>query len=78
MAATKIILTIGEQIDRARDGRTQTHIISKMNAIAKERKLEDWIMDDSKFSRKKLGHDEFTAEELEILSEVLGTEISIA
>lgn len=70
MAAAKIKLSIGEQIDRAKDGRTQTSIIEKM----KERGIE---IDDSKFSRKKLSRleDVFTQEELKVLSEILGTTI---
>ena len=70
MAATKIILTIAEQIDRAREGRTQTYIIKQMRDAG----IDD--IDDSKFSRKKLGHDQFTEKELQVLSEILGTELS--
>lgn len=75
--ASKVILTIGEQIDRAKEGRTQTFIIAKMNDLARAKKI-DWSIDDSKFSRKKLGHEEFSTIDLELLSEVLGTEITMS
>lgn len=67
MATKKAALTIGEQIDRARDGRSQTSIVIKM----KEAGLE---ITDVTFSRKKKGHDTFTPEELAALSEILGTD----
>lgn len=69
--AVKIKLTIAEQIDRATDGRSQTSIVEKMvEAGSKE-------MTEVKFSRKKLGRagDSFSKEDLEILSQVLGTTI---
>ena len=67
--AVKTKLSIGEQIDRAKDGRSQTSIIEKMKAAG----IQD--MDDYKFSRKKLSRDnfKFTEEELKVLSEILGT-----
>lgn len=69
--AVKTKLTIAEQIDRARDGRTQTSIIEKMKDAGVEG------MDDFRFSRKKLEKDgyKFSPEELKALSEILGTTI---
>lgn len=69
--ATKTSLTIAEKIDRAKNGRTQLWIISKMNEILKE------PITDVKFSRKKLGVDEFTPEEIATLSTVLEIDLSI-
>lgn len=69
--AVKAKLTIAEQIDRAADGRSQTSIVEKMiEAGSKD-------MTEVKFSRKKLARagDSFTKEDLEILSQVLGTAI---
>ncbi len=63
----KLELTLEEKIDRARNGRSQTWIISKMNEIGCE-------LTDSKFSRKKKGHETFTEDELKALSTVLETE----
>lgn len=71
MATKKTALTIGEQIDRARDGRSQTSIVIKM----KEAGLE---ITDVTFSRKKKGHDIFTPEELAALSEILGTDFKLS
>ena len=70
MATKKAALTIGEKIDRARDGRSQTSIVIKM----REAGITD--ITDVTFSRKKRGHDTFTEQELTVLSEVLGTEIT--
>lgn len=67
--AVKIKYTIGEQIDRAKDGRTQTWIVNKMNESGIE-------ITETQFSRKKKGHEKFTDEELKSLSEVLGTEVN--
>lgn len=66
--ATKVKLSIGEQIDRARDGRSQTSIVNKMREAGVD-------IDEVKFSRKKNGHEIFTPEELKALSEILGTEL---
>lgn len=72
--AVRTKLTIAEQIDRARDGRTQTSIIEKM----KDAGVKD--IDDFRFSRKKLEKDgyKFTPEEISVLSEILGTEITMS
>lgn len=70
MATKKAVLTISEQIDRARDGRSQTSIVNKMIEAGIEG------LTDVTFSRKKKGHDTFTPEELKALSEILGTEIT--
>lgn len=69
--AVKVKLTIAEQIDRARDGRTQTSIVEKMKLAGMDK------IDDYSFSRKKLEKDgyKFTPEELAALSEILGTVI---
>jgi len=67
MAKMKFLLR--EKIDRARDGRSQTWIIAKMA----DRGVK---MSDAQFSRKKNGHDKFRAEELEVLSEILNTELT--
>tara|TARA_R110000868_G_scaffold364642_1_gene627521 strand:- start:66 stop:281 length:216 start_codon:yes stop_codon:yes gene_type:complete len=68
--AEKIKLTIAEQIDRAREGRSQTYIVGKMNDAGVE-------ITEVTFSRKKLGRaeDSFTKDELKALSEILGTTI---
>jgi hypothetical protein len=72
MATKKAVLTISEQIDRARDGRSQTSIVNKMREAGFEN------ITDVTFSRKKKGHDEFTTEELATLSEILGTIITVS
>lgn len=64
----KVKLTIAEQIDRAKDGRTQRWIVQKM--------VEAGItINDVVFSNKK-NSGTFTPEELEILSNLLGTKIT--
>jgi hypothetical protein len=68
MAAPKVKLTISEQIDRAKDGRTQRWIVAKL----KESGIE---MTEVDFSNKKSGVT-FSPEELKVLSEILGTEIT--
>lgn len=70
MAAPKVKLTTGEQIDRAKDGRSQTSIVNKMREAGVD-------IDEVRFSRKKKGHETFTPEELAALSEILGTEITL-
>ena len=72
MATKKAVLTISEQIDRARDGRSQTSIVNKM----REAGITD--ITDVTFSRKKKGHDTFTPEELAALSEILGTNFQLS
>lgn len=67
----KAKLTIAEQIDRAKDGRSQTSIVEKMNDAGVE-------ISEVQFSRKKLGRETFTEQELQALSEILGTEITLA
>ena len=68
--AEKIKLTIAEQIDRAREGRSQTYIVEKM--VDAGVKITEVI-----FSRKKLGRaeDSFTNDELKTISQILGTTI---
>jgi hypothetical protein len=68
---TKVTLSIGEQIDRARDGRTQTWIVGKMNDILPE----GMKISEVQFSRKKKDNDQFTSEELSALNTILGTEL---
>jgi hypothetical protein len=68
MAKEKTSLTISEKIDRARDGRTQSWIIIKM----RENGLK---ITDSQFSRKKRGYEEFTQDELDILSTILNVKL---
>lgn len=65
----KIELTISEKIDRARDGRSQSSIVTKMNAMG-------ITISDVQFSRKKNGFGSFTEEELVILSEILSTDLT--
>ena len=67
MAAPKVKLTISEQIDRARDGRTQRSIVAKLKEAGFE-------MSEVDFSNKKNAVS-FTPEELKALSEILGTPI---
>lgn len=70
---SKLFLTLSEQIDRAKakEGRSQTWIIKKM--------VENGIeMTNVKFSRKKLAsypNDLFTEKELQILSQILNTNL---
>jgi hypothetical protein len=71
---TKVTLSIGEQIDRARDGRTQTWIVGKMNDILPE----GMKISEVQFSRKKKDNDQFTSEELSALNTILGTELKSA
>jgi len=71
MAKTKTTKpTIADQIDKAKDGRTQRWIIQKMSEAG-------FPMNDVTFSNKKNGVT-FTEEELKALSEILGTEITVA
>ena len=66
--AVKTLLTIGEQIDRAKDGRSQKWIVKKMNDA-------DIEISEVEFSNCKNGHSKFTEKALAKLSEILGTEI---
>ena len=60
----KLKLSIGEQIDRSKDGRSQTFIVNKM--------VEAGIdIDEVRFSRKKKGHETFTEKEIEFLEDFL-------
>jgi len=67
MATKKSTLTLAERIDRAKDGRTQTWVVSKLNELLPD----DQKMTEVRFSRKKKGHEEFTEIELLALSEIL-------
>lgn len=71
MAATKVKLSTSEQIDRARDGRSQKSIVEKINEMG-------ILMTEVQFSRKKKGPDTFTDNELKALTEILGTEITLS
>lgn len=70
--ATKIELTIGEKIDRAKDGRTQTWIVGKLNELLPDGEK----ISEVQFSRKKTGKEDFTELELKNLSELLNTELA--
>lgn len=61
----QIQLSLAEKLDRAREGRTQTWIINKMNEVLEEK------INEVQFSRKKLGSGSFTDRELEVLKEIL-------
>lgn len=63
--AIKAALTLAERIDRAKDGRSQSWIVNQMNKKGCKE------MTEVKFSRKKKGHEDFTADEFLILCEVL-------
>lgn len=62
--ADKIKLTLAEKIDRAKDGRSQSWIVNQMNK-------KGCKINEVQFSRKKKGSDDFTENELEILSNIL-------
>lgn len=64
--ATKTELTLAEKIDRAKDGRSQSWIVNQMNKNGCKPEMTD-----VKFSRKKKGHEDFTENELFVLSQVL-------
>jgi hypothetical protein len=71
--AVKTLLTLKEQIDRAKDGRSQKWVVSKMNEAG-------FPISDVQFSRKKLAtkeEDSFTKEELSTLSTILNTDFTI-
>lgn len=65
-----IELTLEEQIDRAKDGRTQSFIVMLM--VKKGIKINE-----VQFSRKKKGAALFTKEELFALSEILNVELKV-
>ncbi len=67
---SKIKLSLEEQINRAKDGRTQAWIVSKMNE-------KGIVINDVKFTRKKKGQDDFKEDELKVLSDILGVEIKL-
>jgi hypothetical protein len=64
----KETLTISEKIDRAKDGRTQSWIILKMREYGIK-------INDSQFSRKKRGYEDFTKDELNALCNILDTKL---
>ena len=70
MKTTQTTLSISEQIDRARDGRSQRSIVEKMN-------LSGLQISETIFSNKKK-YGGFTEDELAKLSEILGTEIKLS
>ena len=57
--------TLAQRINDAKEGRTQSWIISEM------KKMGCTSMTDCKFSRRKLGHDKFTEKEMIILKQIL-------
>ena len=63
--AEKVKLTLAEKIDRAKDGRSQTWIVSKMNEMG-------CSINEVQFSRKKNGVDNFNEKEKESLCRILG------
>ena len=65
---TKTTLTVEEQINRAKEGRSQSYIVREMVKRGVE-------ITDVGFSRKKKGWDSFTEDELKVLSKVLGAKI---
>ncbi len=68
-AINKPLLTVGEQIDRNRDGRSQKSIVAKMNAAGCE-------ITEVQFSNRKNGHEKFSEVELKTLSEILETDLT--
>lgn len=67
MKESKLSLTISEQIDRAKDGRSQRSIVEKMNQSG-------FQITETIFSNKKK-YGGFTEQELAKLSEILGVKI---
>lgn len=65
--AELIALTLEEKIDRAKDGRTQTWIVGKLNDLLPDGEK----ITEVNFSRKKKGFEQFTQAELSALSKVL-------
>ena len=68
MAKMKFLLS--ERINRARDGRSQTWIVKQMQ----QRGIK---ISDVQFSRKKTGVVKFSEKELEVLSEILETDLTV-
>lgn len=66
--STKTTLTMAEKIDRAKDGRSQSWIVEQMNK-------KGISISEVQFSRKKKGREDFTPDELTILSEILAFEL---
>lgn len=64
----KIELRLSEKIDRARDGRSQTWVVNKMNELG-------CTISDVQFSRKKKGNGEFDENEKKALKEILSIDI---
>ncbi len=69
MSSTKVKLTVGEQIDRYKDGRTQKWIVAKLVEMGNE-------ISEVQFSNKKNGSDTFSDKEITDLSTILGNVIS--
>ncbi len=67
MSKTKLLLS--EKIDRARNGKSQSSIVEQMQGKGIK-------INDVQFSRKKKGKFQFTEQELEILSEILSTDLT--
>lgn len=65
---TKVSLTIGEKIDRAKDGRSQKWIVNKMVEAGLE-------ISEVQFSIKKKGNS-FDKDEIKVLSEILSTDLT--
>lgn len=68
MAKMKFLLS--ERINRAKDGRSQTWIVKQMQ----QRGIK---ISDVQFSRKKTGAVKFSEKELEVLSEILETDLTV-
>lgn len=71
----KVVLTLEEQIDRARDGRSQMWIVNKLREMGHP-------MSEAQFTRKKKdsyigGSDKFSTEELAALSTILDTDFTL-
>jgi hypothetical protein len=69
----KVTLTLEEQIDRAREGRSQMWIVSKLREMG-------CGMSEAQFTRKKKDlypSDKFNEQELSALSAILNTDFTI-
>ena len=70
---TKVVLTLEEQIERARDGRSQMWIVNKMKEMGE-------VISEVQFTRKKKSsypQDQFTESELKSLSTILNTDFTL-
>lgn len=67
MEQSKTILSTSEQIERARDGRSQRWLVGKLAEAG-------IVMTEVDFSNKKTGN-KFTDEEIEAISKILGVQI---